>query len=216
MAVRSSPVPAGELVVAYDPVVGPMLIIRPARVQDVAQMARVHVRCWQETYRGLMPDAVLDDPGFPAARERMWTEVLTSECYRRHRVAVAERDGELAGIAMSGPPEDDMAAWARQLYVLYVYAADHGTGAGRGGQLGVEIDERSPGDVALEVGVSARGAAELPTDVQDGDPPELELLGLDQRTRVNPCLHDSYAANAFRPAVKTWWVRRSTSTRWPW
>ena len=42
-------------------------------------MARVHVRCWQETYRELMPDAVLDDPGFPAARERMWTDVLTSE-----------------------------------------------------------------------------------------------------------------------------------------
>ena len=30
-------------------------------------MARVNVRCWQETYRGLMSDAVLDDPGFPAA-----------------------------------------------------------------------------------------------------------------------------------------------------
>jgi hypothetical protein len=51
-------------------------------------MARVHVRCWQETYRGLMPDAVLDDPGFPAARERMWAEVLTSERYRRNRVMV--------------------------------------------------------------------------------------------------------------------------------
>ena len=31
---------------------------------------------------------------------------------------------------MSGPPLDAGAAWARQLYVLYVYAADHGTGAG--------------------------------------------------------------------------------------
>jgi predicted GNAT family N-acyltransferase len=32
---------------------------------------------------------------------------------------------------MSGPPDDVTAAWARQLYVLYVYAADHGTGAGQ-------------------------------------------------------------------------------------
>ena len=77
-------------------------------------MAHVHVRCWQETYRGLMPDAVLDDPGFPAARERMWTEVLTSGLYRQHRVAVAGRDDELAGIAMSGPPGDAAAAaWTR-------------------------------------------------------------------------------------------------------
>jgi GNAT superfamily N-acetyltransferase len=121
----------GYLAVAYDRAVGSSLVVRPARVQDVRQMARVHVRCWQETYRGLMPDAVLDDPGFPAARERMWTEVLTGGRYRQNRVAVAERDDELAGIAMSGPPEDAAATWSRQLYVLYVYAADHGTGAGR-------------------------------------------------------------------------------------
>jgi len=94
-------------------------------------MARVNVRCWQETYRGLVPDAVLDDPGFPAARERFWTAALTDERYRENRVAVAERDGELVGIAMSGPPLDAAVAWSRQLYVLYVLAADHGTGAGR-------------------------------------------------------------------------------------
>ena len=121
----------GHLAVACDRAVGSSLVVRPARVRDVRQIARVHVRCWQETYRGLMPDAVPGDPGFPAARVRMWTEVLTSGRYRRNRVAVAGRDGELAGIAMSGPPEDAAAAWTRQLYVLYVCAADHGTGAGR-------------------------------------------------------------------------------------
>ncbi len=116
---------------AYDLAVDSSLIVRPALVQDVAQMARVHVRCWQETYRGLMPDAVLDDPGFPAARERMWMAALTDKRYRQNRAAVAERDGELVGIAMSGPAGDDAGAWTRQLYVLYVRAADHGTGAGR-------------------------------------------------------------------------------------
>ncbi len=106
------------------------LTVRKARVEDVSQMARVIVRCWQETYRGLMPDAVLDDPGLPAARERFWSAALTDERYRDNRVAVAERDGQLVGIAMSGPPLDAAATWARQLYVLYVHAADHGTGAG--------------------------------------------------------------------------------------
>jgi ribosomal protein S18 acetylase RimI-like enzyme len=132
-----------HLAVAYDRAVGSSLIVRPARVQDVRQIARVHVRCWQETYRGLMPDAVLDDPGFPAARERMWTDVLTSERYRQNRVAVVERDGELVGIAMSGPPEEVTAAWGRQLYVLYVYAADHGTGAGEA-LLEAVIDSAEP------------------------------------------------------------------------
>jgi GNAT superfamily N-acetyltransferase len=93
-------------------------------------MAEVNVRSWREAYRGIMRDAVLDDPGLPAARERFWTAALTDDRYRDNRVAVAERDGELIGIAMSGPPLDADARWARQLYVLYVLAADHGSGAG--------------------------------------------------------------------------------------
>jgi GNAT superfamily N-acetyltransferase len=127
---RFVPVRQVPRLAAYDSVVSSPLAVRPALVEDVAQMARVNVRCWQETYRGLMPDAELDDPGFPAAREWFWTAALTGERYRENRVAVAERDGELIGIAMSGPPLDAGAAWARQLYVLYVHAADHGTGAG--------------------------------------------------------------------------------------
>src|SRR3954463_10012019 len=69
-------------------------------------------------------------PGFLAARERFGTAALTDERHRGNRVAVAERDGELVGIALCGPPLDAGAAWGRQLQVLYVQAADHGTGAG--------------------------------------------------------------------------------------
>jgi ribosomal protein S18 acetylase RimI-like enzyme len=111
--------------------VGSSVTVRAARVADVARMALVNVRCWQETYRGLVPDAVLDDPGFVSARERFWTVALTDGRYRANRSAVAERGGDLVGIAMSGPPLDADAVWDRQLYVLYVRAADHGTGTGR-------------------------------------------------------------------------------------
>jgi GNAT superfamily N-acetyltransferase len=78
-----------------------------------------------------MPDEVLDDPGLVTARERFWTAALTDERYRENRVAVAEQDGELIGVAMSGPPLDPGVEWARQLYVLYLCAAHHGGGAGQ-------------------------------------------------------------------------------------
>lgn len=93
-------------------------------------MARVNVRSWRETYRGLMPDRVLDDPGFESARERFWTAILTEDRYRACRAAVAERGGEIIGIALAGPAEDPASPWRMQLYVLYVVAAEHGTGAG--------------------------------------------------------------------------------------
>lgn len=35
-------------------------------------MAGVHVDTWRETYRGLMKDAVLDDPGLLSWREKFW------------------------------------------------------------------------------------------------------------------------------------------------
>lgn len=95
-------------------------------------MAHVIVRSWQETYRGLVPDAVLDDPGFLAARKGFWTAALTDQSSAQKRIAVAERGGRVIGVAMSGPPQDADAVWATQLYVLYVYAEDHGTGAGAG------------------------------------------------------------------------------------
>jgi ribosomal protein S18 acetylase RimI-like enzyme len=104
--------------------------VRRARPEDAAEMARVLVRSWRETYRGLMPDHVLDDPGFQAARERFWTAALTDERSRRNRIEVAEREGVMIGVAMSGPVDDPAVEWTHHLYVLYVVATEHGSGAG--------------------------------------------------------------------------------------
>ncbi|MET1085720.1 MAG: GNAT family N-acetyltransferase [Arthrobacter sp.] len=104
--------------------------VRPARVEDAAEMARVNVQAWRETYRGVMMDHVLDDPELPAAREQFWRTLLSDDRYRANRVAVADHGGEMIGIAMAGPPQDSEAPWGTHLYVLYVVAAHHGTGAG--------------------------------------------------------------------------------------
>ena len=106
------------------------LTVRAARVEDAAEMARVLVRSWRETYRGLMRDEVLDDPGFQNARERFWIAAISDERYRESRAAVAERDGEIIGVALAGPPDPPEPGWATHLYVLYVVAAEHGSGAG--------------------------------------------------------------------------------------
>jgi GNAT superfamily N-acetyltransferase len=104
--------------------------VRSARVEDAAAMARVLVRSWQETYRGLMPDRVLDDPGLVKARERFWTAALVEERYRANRIAVAERAGEVIGVAMAGPPQSPQSGAGLHLYVLYVLATEHGSGVG--------------------------------------------------------------------------------------
>lgn len=103
--------------------------VRLARASDAGQLARVHVDGWRQTYRGTVPDAVLDDPELLATRERFWHGALTDERWARNRVAVAESGDTVVGIAMAGPPPDPEAWWRVQLHVLYVDAAHHGSGA---------------------------------------------------------------------------------------
>lgn len=93
-------------------------------------MARLHVRSWQETYRGTVPDSVLDDPEFVSRRERMWTALITDPRYSTTTIAVAERDGAMIGLASSGPSMGEHTEPALQLYTLYVLTTDHGSGAG--------------------------------------------------------------------------------------
>ncbi|MGC5171298.1 N-acetyltransferase family protein [Microbacterium sp. DT81.1] len=107
------------------------MTVRGAVPGDATAMAAVIVQSWRETYRGIMADAVLDDPELLPRRERFWEIALTDERYRDNRAAVAIRDGEMIGVAMAGPPLDEDAWWPRQLYVLYVLEAFHGSGAAR-------------------------------------------------------------------------------------
>ncbi len=74
-----------------------------------------------------MPDAVLDDPSFLTRRERFWEAALTDPRYRTNRVAVAERDHEVVGIAMSGAASGPEA----QLHLIYLLRRAHGSGAGQ-------------------------------------------------------------------------------------
>lgn len=105
------------------------IVVRPADLADAPGLARVHVESWRETYRGLFPDDVLDDPGFIDRRERFWRAALAEERDGTW-AAAAVLDGQIVGVALSGPAEDDDVDCERQLYVLYTRASVHGQGAG--------------------------------------------------------------------------------------
>jgi hypothetical protein len=100
----------------------PNFTVRPATVDDAAGMARVHVKAWQETYRGMFPDRVLDAPNAVDRRAAYWLTAIQDGADGTESVAVAERAGEIIGIASSGAPRDEDATWTSELFVLYVLA----------------------------------------------------------------------------------------------
>lgn len=97
---------------------------------DAAALAALHVSTWRETYERMLPESFFSED-FVAGRRRMWDQVLTAP-REDFIVRVAERDGELVGFVWAGAaPGDAGAPRERQLYALYVAAAQHGTGAGQ-------------------------------------------------------------------------------------
>lgn len=101
--------------------------VRKARRGEEPAVADIHVRAWQEAYRGLMPDEFLDalDPRERAARYRFegGEDAPTT--------LVAESAGELLGFVTFGASRDADAAGLGEVYALYVDPDRYAGGIGR-------------------------------------------------------------------------------------
>jgi GNAT superfamily N-acetyltransferase len=111
--------------------VGPDLraIIRPATPDDAFGCANVHHTSWIETYSELLPADHWESDTLER-RTATWQNWLGGDGV----VIVAESGGQIVGIAFSGDGRqigDHEPVRDRELYLLYVLAAHHGTGVGQ-------------------------------------------------------------------------------------
>lgn len=106
------------------------IAVRPPVIADVEGMAQVHVESWRETYGDIMSHEVLYAPDFLNRRKEMWTSLFSDDNEGKYRVAVAELDERIVGIAMVGPSRDDDRLGESHLFVLYTYRSIHGSGTG--------------------------------------------------------------------------------------
>jgi GNAT superfamily N-acetyltransferase len=99
--------------------------VRPARPEDAAAIAAVHVRTWQAAYEHVFGSgrlAALDEQ-LPARVER-WERLLRDD----GGVWIAEDGGSILGFAGCGPSRDADADG--ELYSIYVLPEAWGSGAG--------------------------------------------------------------------------------------
>lgn len=106
--------------------------LREPRPADVDACTQLHARIWRETYRGIMPDEVVDrlsPEGFRPTWERVaqaYQQGTVPQDGRAFRVAFV--DGEPVGFVMTGPALDDDPPSPRQVYALNVAPERQGTG----------------------------------------------------------------------------------------
>lgn len=102
------------------------LCFRAARSSDAHAIASLHADSWQRHYRGAYADAFLDH-GAAGFLQRLWTGRLASPDPLA-RTIIAERDGEVAGLAHTILDHD--AAWGAFIDNLHVahWLKRHGVG----------------------------------------------------------------------------------------
>jgi GNAT superfamily N-acetyltransferase len=106
------------------------VVIREASPSDAADIARVHIEGWRWGYRGLLPDALLEDLSVER-REARWHDILARPA-GEETTFVAEMEGRVVGFAGCGPSQDeDGGPSTGELYNLYLEEGLVGRGVGR-------------------------------------------------------------------------------------
>jgi GNAT superfamily N-acetyltransferase len=103
------------------------LTVRAARAADAADVARVYIESWHDTYPGVLSKTLLCamTPNGQAARWR--AAILHNELVL---VAEHERHG-IVGMASAGVTRDRDIGFDGEVYTLYVDPSFYGRGAGR-------------------------------------------------------------------------------------
>jgi len=103
--------------------------LRRALPDDSEAVAALHVACWAETYRGLLPEPLIDSMKMPD-RIIQWQRAL--ERRADVQVIVAEdANGGLLGFASGGPARGGDLGARQEVYAIYVLRRAQRQGLGR-------------------------------------------------------------------------------------
>jgi GNAT superfamily N-acetyltransferase len=124
--------------------------VRPANPGDADGIAKVHVKGWQETYVGLLPQHVLDRQSVPT-RLRMWSGLLQEPAGIRWTFVAIDPAAGIVGFAGGVRARRTMYGAAFKVPVLYVLRTHLRRGLGRKLMhgLGRAMAQHGPGAVAL-------------------------------------------------------------------
>jgi GNAT superfamily N-acetyltransferase len=104
--------------------------IRKAEMKDASEIARVNIETWLTTYRGLLPDKLLDNLSHEE-REQFYKGMINSINHKKFiHVAEAETDG-IVGYIFGGLERSGETFYKGEIYAFYVLEAFQQQGIGK-------------------------------------------------------------------------------------
>ncbi len=104
------------------------MIIREARLENAAGIAKVYVDGWRTTYPGIVSDEYLANMSYEEHVHR-WVRILsTSDGF----IYVAEDEpGNIVGFIWGGPEHNGDSDYKGELHAIYILKSHQGLGLGR-------------------------------------------------------------------------------------
>ncbi len=98
------------------------MLIRPAEIRDAEVIGIAHVQVWNETYRGIMPDALLDSLD-AAERAKAWAARIPTFRQNRQTLVVAEDEGTVIAFAGCGPRRKEKLNSDGEIYMINIVSS---------------------------------------------------------------------------------------------
>ena len=104
--------------------------IRPARLEDLPGIARIHVDSWRTTYKGLIADEFLAALSYEG-RAQIWSMNLNDPENNSFLYVAETGPGGIVGFVSAGPARGDDQDYLGELYAIYLLQQAQGQGLGR-------------------------------------------------------------------------------------
>lgn len=93
--------------------------IRPAAIHDARAIAEVHVESWKSTYRGIFPEALLNDLSVDK-RETSWRDLLAAAEPLATTLVGCDAGSNVVGFASGGKERTGQLGCDGELYAIYL------------------------------------------------------------------------------------------------
>jgi len=104
------------------------IIIRKAQAKDATGLGSVHVKCWQESYYGIVDEGYLSQRSITESVQK-WQNILKDQPKDVFRYVV-EADKKIVGFAAAGRQRDNKIPTDGEIYALYLLNDYKGRGLG--------------------------------------------------------------------------------------
>ena len=104
------------------------MTVRTATPHDADAIERIRTDTWRATYRGLLPDSLLDRLAYDGTERRRAMARMSADRF----ALVAEHDGAVVGFCYGGPSRAATPTHPGEIYAIYVLPAHQGHGHGAG------------------------------------------------------------------------------------